>query len=50
MKISSKSSFQLGEQMESYWRVQEVAEALQISEQTVYRYVANDEIPYHKNN
>jgi excisionase family DNA binding protein len=34
--------------MENYWRVREVAEALQISVQTVYRYVANGEIPCHK--
>jgi len=36
--------------MENYWKVQEVAAALQISVQTVYRYVANDEIPFHKIN
>ena len=36
--------------MENYWRVQEVAAALKISVQTVYRYVANDEIPFHKIN
>jgi len=36
--------------MENYWRVQEVAAALQISTQTVYRYVANGEIPFHKLN
>jgi excisionase family DNA binding protein len=36
--------------MENYWKVQEVAAALQISVQTVYRYVANGEIPYHKLN
>ena len=36
--------------MENYWKVQEVAAALQISEQTVYRYVANGEIPFHKLN
>jgi excisionase family DNA binding protein len=36
--------------MENYWRVQEVAVALQISVQTVYRYVANGEIPFHKLN
>jgi excisionase family DNA binding protein len=34
--------------MESYWTVKEVAAALQISVQTVYRYVANGEIPFHK--
>ena len=36
--------------MENYWKVREVAEALQISVQTVYRYVANGEIPFHKLN
>ena len=36
--------------MENYWRVQEVAAALQISVQSVYRYVANGEIPFHKLN
>jgi excisionase family DNA binding protein len=36
--------------MENYWRVDEVASALQISVQSVYRYVANSEIPYHKLN
>jgi excisionase family DNA binding protein len=36
--------------MENYWRAQEVAAALQISAQTVYRYVANGEIPCHKLN
>jgi excisionase family DNA binding protein len=36
--------------MENYWRVQEVAAALQISVQTVYRYVANGEIPCHNLN
>ena len=36
--------------MENYWKVQEVAAALQISIQTVYRYVANGEIPFHKLN
>jgi len=36
--------------MENYWRVQEVAAALQISIQTVYRYVVNGEIPFHKLN
>jgi len=36
--------------MENYWKVQEVAAALQISAQTVYRYVANGEIPFHKLN
>jgi excisionase family DNA binding protein len=34
--------------METYWKVNEVAAAIQVSEQTVYRYVANGEIPYHK--
>jgi excisionase family DNA binding protein len=37
-----------GGHMESYWKVSEVAAALQVSEQTVYRYVAKGEIPYHK--
>jgi len=36
--------------MENYWKAREVATALQISEQTVYRYVANGEIPFHKLN
>ena len=36
--------------METYWKAWEVAAALQISEQTVYRYVANGEIPFHKLN
>ena len=36
--------------METYWKAREVAAALQISEQTVYRYVANGEIPFHKLN
>jgi excisionase family DNA binding protein len=36
--------------MENYWKVQEVAAALKISVQTVYRYVVNDEIPFHKIN
>jgi len=36
--------------MENYWKVREVAAALQISVQTVYRYVANGEIPFHKLN
>ena len=36
--------------MENYWRVQETAEALQISVQSVYRYVANGEIPFYKIN
>ena len=36
--------------MENYWKVQEVAAALQISAQTVYRYVANGEIPFRKLN
>ncbi|MDR2943067.1 MAG: helix-turn-helix domain-containing protein [Treponema sp.] len=34
--------------METYWKVNEVATAIQVSEQTVYRYVAKGEIPYHK--
>jgi len=36
--------------MENYWKAREVATALQISTQTVYRYVANGEIPFHKLN
>ena len=36
--------------METYWKVNEVAAAIQVSEQTVYRYVANGEIPFHKLN
>jgi excisionase family DNA binding protein len=36
--------------MENYWKVREVAAVLQISKQTVYRYVANGEIPFHKLN
>ena len=34
--------------MENYWKVREVAAVLQISAQTVYRYVANREIPFRK--
>jgi excisionase family DNA binding protein len=34
--------------METYWKASEVAAALQVSEQTVYRYAANGEIPCHK--
>ena len=36
--------------METYWKAREVAAALQISEQTVYRYVASGEIPFHRLN
>jgi excisionase family DNA binding protein len=36
--------------METYWKVSEVAAAIQVSAQTVYRYVANGEIPFHKLN
>jgi len=36
--------------METYMTANEVAEALQISTQTVYRYVANEEIPFYKLN
>jgi len=36
--------------MENYWNAREVAAALRISPQTVYRYVANGEIPFHKLN
>jgi excisionase family DNA binding protein len=39
-----------GVNMETYWKVNEVAAAIQVSEQTVYRYVANGEIPFHKLN
>jgi len=34
--------------METYWKVNEVAAAIQVSEQTIYRYVAHGEIPFHK--
>ena len=34
--------------METYWKVSEVAAAIKVSVQTVYRYVANGEIPFHK--
>jgi excisionase family DNA binding protein len=34
--------------MDTYWKVNEVAAAIQVSEQTIYRYVAKREIPYHK--
>jgi excisionase family DNA binding protein len=36
--------------METYWKVSDVAAAIQVSVQTVYRYVANGEIPFHKLN
>jgi excisionase family DNA binding protein len=36
--------------METYWKVNEVAAAIQVSEQTIYRYMANGEIPFHKLN
>jgi len=36
--------------METYWKVNEVAAAIQVSEQTIYRYVAKGEIPFHKLN
>jgi excisionase family DNA binding protein len=36
--------------METYWKVSEVAATIQVSLQTVYRYVANGEIPFHKLN
>lgn len=36
--------------MEIYWKVQDVAAAIQMSVQTIYRYVANREIPFHKLN
>ena len=34
--------------METYWKVSDVAAAIQVSVQTVYRYVADGEIPFHK--
>ena len=34
--------------METYWKVNDVAAAIQVSVQTVYRYVADGEIPFHK--
>jgi len=37
-----------GVSMETYWKANEVAAVLQVSEQTIYRYVANGEIPFHK--
>jgi excisionase family DNA binding protein len=39
-----------GVNMETYWKVNEVAAAIQVSEQTIYRYVAKGEIPFHKLN
>ncbi|WP_461257362.1 helix-turn-helix domain-containing protein [Treponema sp. R80B11-R83G3] len=36
--------------METYWKVNEAAAALQVSVKTIYRYVANGEIPFHKLN
>ena len=36
--------------METYWKVSDVAAAIQVSVQTVYRYVVNGEIPFHKLN
>ena len=36
--------------METYWKVNEVAAVIQVSEQTIYRYVAKGEIPFHKLN
>jgi len=36
--------------METYWKVSEVAAVIQVSVQTVYRYVADGEIPFHKLN
>ncbi|WP_461247168.1 helix-turn-helix domain-containing protein [Treponema sp. R6D11] len=36
--------------METYWKVNETAAALQVSVQTIYRYMAKGEIPYHKLN
>ncbi|WP_461252917.1 helix-turn-helix domain-containing protein [Treponema sp. R8-4-B8] len=37
-----------GGRMETYWKVNEAAAALQVSVKTIYRYVANGEIPFHK--
>jgi excisionase family DNA binding protein len=34
--------------METFWTVNEVAAAVKLSVQTVYRYVARKEIPHHK--
>ena len=36
--------------MESFWKADEVAAAVKVSVQTVYRYVARGEIPFHKLN
>jgi excisionase family DNA binding protein len=36
--------------VETYWKVNEVAAVIQVSVQTIYRYVANAEIPFHKLN
>jgi len=36
--------------MKTYWKVNEVAAVIQVSEQTIYRYVVNGEIPFHKLN
>ena len=34
--------------MENLWKVEDVAAAINVSTQTVYRYVANGEIPFSK--
>ena len=36
--------------METFWKANEVVAAVQVSVQTIYRYVANKEIPFHKLN
>jgi len=36
--------------METFWTIEDVAAAVKVSVQTVYRYVANGEIPFHKLN
>ena len=36
--------------METFWKAHEVAAAVQVSVGTIYRYVANGEIPFHKLN
>ena len=34
--------------METLWRVDKVAAVVDVSIQTIYRYVANKQIPFHK--
>jgi excisionase family DNA binding protein len=36
--------------METFWKIREVAALVQVSVGTIYRYVANGEIPFHKLN